>query len=127
MNRSLGWQPLLLIIATMLAIGFAAGGWALGRRRSQMGTATHIAGSSTAQQPQATNNANVDSQAARPAAAPDSNGVIALDVSLATRSAELRLTEIDGRAALSGWSSPDDTATWQFRAVRSGFYRAELT
>jgi hypothetical protein len=124
MFRSLGWQPLLLVVAFLLAISLAAVGWLLGRSRSRMQFEEDRAGSIT--DPIASNDASRP-PTVKPTAAPDASGVITFDLSLATRAGELKTTEVDGQAALIGWSSPNDTATWQFQAARSGFYRAELT
>src|SRR4051794_28744392 len=122
MSRSLGWQPLLLVVAFLLAISLAAGGWLLGRSRWQMRREETQAGSI----PSSSANADGNAQMEKPTAAPDASGDITLDLSLARRAGELKTTEVDGQSALIGWSSPDDTATWQFQAARSGFYRAEL-
>ena len=68
MFRSLGWQPLLLVVAFLLAISLAAVGWLLGRSRSRMQSEEDRAGSIT--DPIASNDASRP-PTVKPTAAPE--------------------------------------------------------
>lgn len=119
--RHLNWQPLLLIIATLLSISFAIGGWALGRRRSQPHQAKTKAPARTDEPAP-----DVLTPSAKTIAAADSSGVISLVPLAAALAGQVQLTQTEGEPVLTGWSSPDDAATWQFRATRPGFYNAQI-
>jgi len=127
MRPSLNWHPLLLITSFALAIAFALGGWALGRWRSR--EHTEAAKLSPARQSsQAHLPLPVEAKDTQKSiATPNPEGSILLEPSRATLRGAVARSLTAGEDALVGWSSSQDSAAWQFRAPKPGFYSAELT
>jgi hypothetical protein len=115
--RSFLWQSILLIGSLILAVFFAVGGWTLGRWRSLR-------------------QANVTKSALAPIepkiapstiVVPDDSGAILLGPAGATLQGGISRSIVAGEDGIVGWTSAQDTATWQFRANKPDFYSAELT
>jgi hypothetical protein len=115
--RSFPCQSILLIASLILAVFFAVGGWTLGRWRSLR-------------------QANVTKSALAPIkpkvtivaiAVPNASGAIVLGPAGATLQGGISRSIVAGDDGIVGWTSAQDTATWQFRANKPGFYSAELT
>ncbi len=117
MPRSFLWQPILLAASALLAIALAIGGWTLGRRRSHQHSG-----------PKPAPPAPIEAQATPNAIAiPDASGAILLEPSTATLRGAIARSLVADEDAIIGWSSAQDTATWQFRTNKLGFCMAELT
>src|SRR5262245_7839100 len=126
MRPSFNWQPLLLIASFSLAVAFALGGWTLGRWRSR----EHVEAANSELTNQSTANLPGPVDAKDPhksIATPNSEGSILLDPSRATLHGAVTRSLTAGEDGLVGWSSLQDSATWQFRSPKPGFYSAEFT
>jgi hypothetical protein len=127
MRPSLNWQPLLLIASFSLAIALAVGGWALGRWRSRE-HAEPAKLRPARQSVQANLPVAVEAKDSQKSiATPNPEGSILLEPSRATLRGAVTRSLTAGEDALVGWTSLHDSAAWQFRAPRPGFYSAELT